>query len=180
VVELDEDAVASLAGEPGEERNLLDEVDLPSADGSTVGHTKPGHLGHHAAGDGYGAATPRWFANSGKSHTYEVRGHTQPRRNEGGRRRSPVSVAPEVLPLFLFASLLTPTLLCLPSTHQVLRVDKNGVTVKQELRRRELLKNTGLPARDLRRIDPALALTTSAPTLLVSDQVLLINLGQVR
>ena len=65
-------------------------------------------------------------------------------------------------------------------THQVLRIEKNGATSKQELRRRELLRTTGLPARDLRRIDPALALTTSAPTLLVSDQVLLINLGQVR
>ena len=69
---------------------------------------------------------------------------------------------------------------CLPLVAQVLRIEKNGATSKQELRRRELLRTTGLPARDLRRIDPALALTTSAPTLLVSDQVLLINLGQVR
>jgi hypothetical protein len=62
----------------------------------------------------------------------------------------------------------------------VVRVDKAGVVAKQELKRRELLRETGLPARDLRRIDPALSLTTSAPTLLVSDTVLLINLGQVR
>jgi len=59
-------------------------------------------------------------------------------------------------------------------------VDKAGVVAKQELKRRELLRETGLPARDLRRIDPALSLTTSAPTLLVSDTVLLITLGQVR
>ena len=59
-------------------------------------------------------------------------------------------------------------------------MDKAGVVAKQELKRRELLRETGLPARDLRRIDPALSLTTSAPTLLVSDTVLLINLGQVR
>jgi hypothetical protein len=62
----------------------------------------------------------------------------------------------------------------------VLRIDFTGLTYKQELKRRELLRCTGLPARDLRRIDPALSLTTSAPTLLVSDTVLLINLGQVR
>ena len=59
-------------------------------------------------------------------------------------------------------------------------MDANGATELQELKRRELLRSTGLPARDLRRIDPALTLTTSAPTLLVSDSVLLINLGQVR
>ena len=63
---------------------------------------------------------------------------------------------------------------------QVLRVDANGSTTLQDLKRRELLRSTGLPARDLRRIDPALTLTTSAPSLLVSDEVLLINLGQVR
>jgi hypothetical protein len=62
----------------------------------------------------------------------------------------------------------------------VVRIDKSGATFTQELKRRELLRETGLPARDLRRIDPALSLTTSAPTLLVSDSVLLINLGQVR
>lgn len=59
-------------------------------------------------------------------------------------------------------------------------MEASGATELQELKRRELLRRTGLPARDLRRIDPALSLTTSAPSLLVSDQVLLINLGQVR
>lgn len=62
----------------------------------------------------------------------------------------------------------------------MLRIDARGNTAREELKRRELLRETGLPARDLRRIDPALSLTTSAPTLLVSDTVLLINLGQVR
>lgn len=62
----------------------------------------------------------------------------------------------------------------------MLRIDRQGGVVRQELRRREVLRRTGLPARDLRRIDPMLSLTTSAPSLRVSDRVLLLNLGAVR
>ena len=42
---------------------------------------------------------------------------------------------------------------CVPRS-QVVRIDACGITYRQDLKRRELLRQTGLPARDLRRVTP--------------------------
>jgi hypothetical protein len=134
------------------------------------------------AGEASSSLTPRWFANAGKTHTYYVRALS---RGGGVRQRKHMlntCVCARGFVLWVPACAWPCSAADAPraTLPQVVRIDKSGATFTQELKRRELLRETGLPARDLRRIDPALSLTTSAPTLLVSDSVLLINLGQVR
>jgi len=63
---------------------------------------------------------------------------------------------------------------------QVLRIDKAGKTRRIYVKRRDLLRANGLQPRDLRRIDPSLSLTKTAPNITVKEDVLLINLGGVR
>lgn len=76
--------------------------------------------------------------------------------------------------------LLDVSSLRLHGSYSVIKVDNKGTTQPVELRRRDLLAETGLPGRDLRRIDPSLVLSTSAPTLRVGDRVILLTLGHVR
>jgi len=67
-----------------------------------------------------------------------------------------------------------------PPGGQVLRIDKAGKTRRIYVKRRDLLRANGLQPRDLRRIDPSLSLTKTAPNITVKEDVLLINLGGVR
>ncbi|KAK3234025.1 hypothetical protein CYMTET_55709 [Cymbomonas tetramitiformis] len=66
------------------------------------------------------------------------------------------------------------------ATYEVARVTLQGASTPLFLGRRELLRQTGLQPRELRRIDPSLTLTTSTPTIVVRSQALLLHLGAVR
>ena len=70
LVQLDDE----LGSEDGE-RSLLESEDLPEGHSRTNKPLSP---------PGEGAASPRWFANSGKTHTYEVSRQAQPRGACGG------------------------------------------------------------------------------------------------
>lgn len=74
-------------------------------------------------------------------------------------------------------------LVCIPVASkplQVLRIDEAGKTRKIYVRRRDLLRTYGLQPRDLRRIDPSLSPTRTAPSVTVKDSVLVVNMGGVR
>lgn len=62
----------------------------------------------------------------------------------------------------------------------MLRIDRAGKTRRIYVKRRDLLRANGLQPRDLRRIDPSLSITKTAPAITVKENVLLINLGGVR
>lgn len=66
------------------------------------------------------------------------------------------------------------------AARQVLRIDRAGKTRRIYVKRRDLLRANGLQPRDLRRIDPSLSITKTAPAITVKENVLLINLGGVR
>lgn len=65
-------------------------------------------------------------------------------------------------------------------SYEVIEVKPNGVTLKNEISRRQLLKLSGLRLRDIRSVDPSLWLTNSIPSLLVREQAILLNLGSLR
>ncbi|CAM6127355.1 unnamed protein product [Calypogeia fissa] len=64
--------------------------------------------------------------------------------------------------------------------YEVIEVLHSGRAVKKLVSRRQLLRTSGLRLRDLRRVDPSLWVTNSAPALLVRDQAILLNLGSLR
>jgi len=66
------------------------------------------------------------------------------------------------------------------AVYEVLRVDTSGKKRRIYVKRRDLLRANGLQPRDLRRVDPSLSLTRTAPSITVKESVLLINLGGVR
>ena len=66
------------------------------------------------------------------------------------------------------------------AVYEVLRVDGSGVGRRIYVKRRDLLRANGLQPRDLRRIDPSLSLTKTAPSVTVKGASLLINVGGVR
>jgi hypothetical protein len=66
------------------------------------------------------------------------------------------------------------------AVYEVLRVDTSGRKRRIYVKRRDLLRANGLQPRDLRRVDPSLSLTRTAPSITVKESVLLINLGGVR
>lgn len=66
------------------------------------------------------------------------------------------------------------------AVYEVLRVDNSGRKRRIYVKRRDLLRANGLQPRDLRRVDPSLSLTRTAPSITVKESVLLINLGGVR
>lgn len=65
-------------------------------------------------------------------------------------------------------------------SYEVIEVKPNGITLKNEISRRQLLKLSGLRLRDIRSVDPSLWLTNSIPSLLVREQAILLNLGSLR
>lgn len=65
-------------------------------------------------------------------------------------------------------------------SYEVIEVKPDGVTLKNEISRRQLLKSSGLRLRDIRSVDPSLWLTNSVPSLLVREQAILLNLGSLR
>ncbi|XP_022752631.1 magnesium transporter MRS2-11, chloroplastic-like [Durio zibethinus] len=64
--------------------------------------------------------------------------------------------------------------------YEVVEVKSNGVVSTRTINRRQLLKSSGLRPRDIRSIDPSLFLTNSAPSLLVREHAILLNLGSLR
>jgi len=64
--------------------------------------------------------------------------------------------------------------------YDIVRVNQDGTVREQRMQRRELLRSTGLQPRDLRRIDPHLSLTNSAPIVVVTDDVLLVHVNTLR
>ncbi|KAK9843496.1 hypothetical protein WJX81_005929, partial [Elliptochloris bilobata] len=66
------------------------------------------------------------------------------------------------------------------AVYEVLRIDRAGKTRRIYVKRRDLLRANRLQPRDLRRIDPSLSLTKTAPNITIKENVLLINLGGVR
>ncbi|KAL3692175.1 hypothetical protein R1sor_005826 [Riccia sorocarpa] len=65
--------------------------------------------------------------------------------------------------------------------YEVIEINRNGIAVQKLVSRRQLLRTKGgLRLRDLRRVDPSLWVTNSAPALLVRDQAILLNLGSLR
>ncbi|CAM6129643.1 unnamed protein product [Calypogeia fissa] len=64
--------------------------------------------------------------------------------------------------------------------YEVIQVSHSGRALKKLVSRRQLLRTSGLRLRDLRRVDPSLWVTNSAPALLVRDQAILLNLGSLR
>jgi len=61
--------------------------------------------------------------------------------------------------------------------YDVIWMEEDGAMRKQQIVRRQLLRATGLQPRELRRIDPAMTLTTSAPTLVVLQHAVLLHAG---
>ncbi|XVE59485.1 hypothetical protein DITRI_Ditri05aG0049600 [Diplodiscus trichospermus] len=64
--------------------------------------------------------------------------------------------------------------------YEVVEVKSNGVVSTRKINRRQLLKSSGLRPRDIRSVDPSLFLTNSAPSLLVRENAILLNLGSLR
>ncbi|KAK6235107.1 hypothetical protein SCA6_010444 [Theobroma cacao] len=64
--------------------------------------------------------------------------------------------------------------------YEVVEVKSNGVVSTRKISRRQLLKSSGLRPRDIRSVDPSLFLTNSAPSLLVREHAILLNLGSLR
>ncbi|OMO90302.1 Mg2+ transporter protein, CorA-like/Zinc transport protein ZntB [Corchorus olitorius] len=64
--------------------------------------------------------------------------------------------------------------------YEVVEVKSNGVVSTRKINRRQLLKSSGLRPRDIRSVDPSLFLTNSAPSLLVREHAILLNLGSLR
>ncbi|OAE25383.1 hypothetical protein AXG93_4620s1980 [Marchantia polymorpha subsp. ruderalis] len=62
----------------------------------------------------------------------------------------------------------------------VIEINRLGKALKKLVSRRQLLRTSGLRLRDLRRVDPSLWVTNSAPALLVREQAILLNLGSLR
>ncbi|KAG9459275.1 hypothetical protein H6P81_003783 [Aristolochia fimbriata] len=62
---------------------------------------------------------------------------------------------------------------------EVIEVRSDGIMSRKKIHRRQLLKSSGLRLRDIRSVDPSLWLTNSAPSLLVRDQAILLNLGSL-
>ena len=67
----------------------------------------------------------------------------------------------------------------LSKPYAVYRINATGgrMPYKQILTRRELLRDTDLSPRDLRRIDPTLGQTNNTPAVIVSEDSVLVNLG---
>ena len=67
----------------------------------------------------------------------------------------------------------------LSKPYAVYRIDAAGqrVPYKQIMTRRQLLRDTDLSPRDLRRIDPTLGQTTNTPAVIVREDSVLVNLG---
>ncbi|XVF19804.1 hypothetical protein REPUB_Repub11eG0142500 [Reevesia pubescens] len=63
--------------------------------------------------------------------------------------------------------------------YEVVEVKSNGVVSTRKISRRQLLKSSGLRPRDIRSVDPSLFLTNSAPSLLVREHAILLNLGSL-
>ncbi|XVF46825.1 hypothetical protein PTKIN_Ptkin03bG0059000 [Pterospermum kingtungense] len=64
--------------------------------------------------------------------------------------------------------------------YEVVEVKSNGVVSTRKINRRQLLKSSGLRPRDIRSIDPSLFLTNSAPSILIREHAILLNLGSLR
>ncbi|XVF69060.1 hypothetical protein PTKIN_Ptkin11bG0050700 [Pterospermum kingtungense] len=64
--------------------------------------------------------------------------------------------------------------------YEVVDVKSNGVLSIRKINRRQLLKSSGLRPRDIRSVDPSLFLTNSAPSLLVREHAILLNMGSLR
>ncbi|GMJ10789.1 MAGNESIUM TRANSPORTER 10, magnesium (Mg) transporter 10 [Hibiscus trionum] len=64
--------------------------------------------------------------------------------------------------------------------YEVVQVKPNGTFSTRKIRRRKLLKSSGLRPRDIRSVDPSLFLTKSVPSLLVREHAILFNLGSLR
>ncbi|KAH1090952.1 hypothetical protein J1N35_018209 [Gossypium stocksii] len=64
--------------------------------------------------------------------------------------------------------------------YEVVEVKSSGVSSKRKISRRQLLKSSGVRPRDIRSVDPSLFLTKTAPSLLVREHAILLNLGSLR
>uniref|UniRef100_A0A7S0WIG7 Magnesium transporter n=1 Tax=Pyramimonas obovata TaxID=1411642 RepID=A0A7S0WIG7_9CHLO len=64
--------------------------------------------------------------------------------------------------------------------YDIVEVNKAGSMDVQRVARRQLLQRTHLQPRDLRRIDPFLSLTTTAPVIVVLGNALLVHVGAIR
>ncbi|XP_062105197.1 magnesium transporter MRS2-11, chloroplastic [Humulus lupulus] len=64
--------------------------------------------------------------------------------------------------------------------YEVVEVKSDGIISNRKINRRQLLKSSGLRPRDIRSVDPSLSLTNSAPSLLVREHAILLNLGSLR
>ncbi|KAL2621771.1 hypothetical protein R1flu_001976 [Riccia fluitans] len=75
----------------------------------------------------------------------------------------------------------TPSVSAKEPVYEVIEINRQGKAVQKLVSRRQLLRTKGgLRLRDLRRVDPSLWVTNSAPALLVRDQAILLNLGSLR
>ncbi|KAG6541962.1 hypothetical protein Mapa_016598 [Marchantia paleacea] len=73
-----------------------------------------------------------------------------------------------------------PSVVAKEPVYEVIEINRLGKAVKKLVSRRQLLRTSGLRLRDLRRVDPSLWVTNSAPALLVREQAILLNLGSLR
>lgn len=64
--------------------------------------------------------------------------------------------------------------------YEVIEVKSDGTMSTKKISRRQLLKSSGLRPRDIRSVDPSLWLMNSMPSLLVREEVILLNLGTLR
>jgi len=68
--------------------------------------------------------------------------------------------------------------------YEVVRIDSmpdmSFVETEQRLSRRTLLRLSGLRPRDLRRVDPSLSLSTAGPDISTRENMMLINIGDVK
>ena len=55
--------------------------------------------------------------------------------------------------------------------------DEDGIPYKQVMSRRQMLRDTDLSPRDLRRIDPVLTQSSNTPAIIVREDSILVNLG---
>ncbi|BFI17268.1 magnesium transporter [Marchantia polymorpha subsp. ruderalis] len=73
-----------------------------------------------------------------------------------------------------------PSVVAKEPVYEVIEINRLGKALKKLVSRRQLLRTSGLRLRDLRRVDPSLWVTNSAPALLVREQAILLNLGSLR